>query len=218
MKKNLWILLILILPFSITACDGNDPQPEQENSNTETPNNGDYEGEGDNKPNPKGKYLVVWYSWSGNSKNVATELQKLVNGDIIEIVPTIPYPDYQATAIRYREELATIENSGQYPSLNTEIESFDNYDIVFVCYPLWGSRMSTPTQAFLYKHRSKLEGKTIALVCSTASSGISQTVEDAKQICLNSTFTEALNVYSSEVNSVEKILSKWLQKILLINT
>lgn len=217
MKKFLLFFAVFILMIGMTACGSDDPVNDNPNPDTEKPSEpGDSENT-DDSGSVSGKYLVVYYSWSGNSKSLAKELNELVKGDLVEIIPTIPYPDYQATPQRYREELAAIENSGIYPGIETTIESFEDYDVVFLCYPLWGARMSTPTQGFLHKHQDKLAGKTLALVCSTASSGIEQTVADAKRISPESQFTEALRIYSSQTDNARRLLSEWLEKIGITN-
>lgn len=217
MKKFFLFFAAFILMIGMNACGSDDPVNDNRNPDTEKPSEPGDTQDTDDSGSISGKYLVVYYSWSGNSKNLAEELNELVKGDLVEIVPTIPYPDYQATAQRYREELAAIENSGIYPGIETTIESFEDYDVVFLCYPLWGARMSTPTQGFLHKYRNKLSVKTLALVCSTASSGIEQTVSDARRICPEPRLTEALRVYSSQTNQVRSLLSDWLERIGIAN-
>lgn len=217
MRKFFLFFAAFILIIGMTACGSDDPVNNNPNPDTEKPSEPGDSEDTDNSGSVSGKYLVVYYSWSGNSKSLAEELNELVKGDLVEIVPTIPYPDYQATAQRYREELTAIESSSIYPGIETTIESFEDYDAVFLCYPLWGARMSTPTQGFLHKHRDKLSEKTLALVCSTASSGIEQTVSDARRICPETRLTEALRVYSSQTNQARGLLADWLEKIGVTN-
>lgn len=82
----------------------------------------------------------------------------------------------------------------------------NSYDAIVVVYPLWYSRMATPMQSFLHSHSSSLAGKTIALVCTSASSGISGTVADARRLCPDSTLPEALWIRSSAVGSSHAII------------
>lgn len=219
MKKFFLFFAAIVLAVGMTACGGDEPEIDNGDPDTEIPSQPGGSDDPENPDDPDnpgtvtGNYLVVWYSWSGNSKSLAEDLAELVDGKMVEIVPAVPYPDYSATAQRYREELAAIENSGIYPEIETTVESFDDYDAVFLCYPLWGARMSTPTQGFLHKHRDKLAGKTLALVCSTASSGIEQTVADARRICPDALLTEALRVYSSQTGQARALLSDWLERI-----
>jgi hypothetical protein len=73
--------------------------------------------------------------------------------------------------------------------------------------------MATPMQTFLHNQSAQLRGKTIALICTSASSGISQTVTDAKRLCPQSIFTEALQIRSASVNNVKNLLGPWLRQI-----
>lgn len=204
MKKFFLFFATIALVVSMAACSGDEQETDNRNPDIDNP---------DNPGSVSGNYIVVYYSWSGNSKSLAEDLAKLVDGKLVEIVPAVPYPDYSATAQRYKEELAAIEDADIHPEIETTIESFENYDAVFLCYPLWGSRMSTPTQGFLHKHREKLSGKTLALICSTASSGIEQTVADVRRICPDARLTEALRVYSSQTGQARSLLSDWLERI-----
>jgi len=42
--------------------------------------------------------LIIYYSWSGNTRKIARIIQKEVGGDMVEIIPENPYPSsYNAT-------------------------------------------------------------------------------------------------------------------------
>lgn len=165
-------------------------------------------------PSGNGKYLVVYYSWSNNTKAVANELHTIVGGDLVEVTPTTPYTtDYNTMLSVGQQEINAIDNSGIYPAINTSVESFEDYDVVFVGYPLWYSRMATPMQSFLHTHAAKLSGKRIALFCTSASSSMSGTVADARRLCADATFLESLRVGSSSANDAHTSLVNWLSQI-----
>ena len=165
-------------------------------------------------PSTGNRYLVVYYTWSNNTKSVANELHSIVGGDLIEITPTTAYTtDYNTMLSVGQQELNAIDNSGIYPAINTNIETFEDYDVVFVGYPLWYSRMASPMQSFLHSHTSKLSGKHIALFCTSASSSMSGTVTDAQRLCPNANFLESLRIGSSSANSSHGILANWLDRI-----
>lgn len=167
-------------------------------------------------PNPETRRcLVVYYTWSGNSRSLATDISRTLNCDIVQVELTTPYAattDSELYPIAQRE-IAAIDNDGSYPSIQTSVENINEYDVVLVGYPLWYSRMATPMQAFLHNHAEQLSGKTIALFCTSASSGISGTVADARRICANSTFTESLWVRSSAISNAHDSIVDWLAEI-----
>ena len=201
----LYILIFVGFTFSLQACDSNDNSLEKEKPSIPDPN-----------PAPKPsneRSLILYFSRSGNTSAVANEIGQQTNGTIIEIIPTTAYPsDYNATLSRSQTEIKAIDKDDIYPSLNTEIESFDNYDVIFICTPLWYSRMSTPVQSFLKKHSQKLAGKQLVLAVTSSSSGISSVISDAQRLTPNSTIIgDPLWVKSSQVENIKSIVSNWLK-------
>jgi multimeric flavodoxin WrbA len=110
-----------------------------------------------------------------------------------------------------KQEIAAIDR-GNYPAVNNPVSNIASYDTVFIIYPLWWARMATPMQAFLHNQSANLRGKTLALICTSASSGISQTGAAATRLGQNSTFTEALHIRSAAVNAAKNQLIAWLEK------
>lgn len=114
---------------------------------------------------------------------------------------------------RSQEELAAIR-LGNYPPVKTAMENFDDYDIVFVGYPIWYGSMATPMQTFLHSHASKLAGKRIALFATSGSSGISTSVNEARALCPDATIIERnLLLTSSSLSQMEARVSSWLEEI-----
>lgn len=169
-------------------------------------------------PNPEpgsNRCLVVYYTWSGNSRSLANDIGDILDCEVVQVELTTPYTattDQELYPIA-RAEIAAIDNNGTYPSIKTTIENLSDYDTVLVGYPLWYSRMATPMQTFLHDHAGQLSGKTIALFCTSASSGISGTVADARRLCPNSTLTEALWVRSSAISNAHNSIINWLRQI-----
>ncbi len=115
---------------------------------------------------------------------------------------------------RSREELAAIRQ-GNYPPIKTAaMESFGDYDIVFVGYPIWHGSMATPMQTFLHSHASKLAGKRIALFATSGSSGISTSVNEARSLCSDATIINpALLLTSSSLSQMATRVPAWLEEI-----
>lgn len=174
----------------------------------------------DEEPEPGNRRcLVVYYTWSGNSRKLATDIGEILDCDVVQVELTTPYTattDQQLYPIA-QAEIAAIDNSGIYPSIKTSVDNIGDYDIILVGYPLWYSRMATPMQAFLHNHSARLAGKTLALFCTSASSGISGTVADVRRICPNIALTEALWIRSSAVSNAYNDIDEWLAAIGLLN-
>jgi menaquinone-dependent protoporphyrinogen IX oxidase len=122
---------------------------------------------------------------------------------MLEVVPETPYDnDYNTMLERAQQELSAIR-SGNYPAIKTSLESFGNYDIIFIGYPIWHRHMATTMQTFLHNHAGKLSGKRIALFASSGSSDISISVNDARSLVPDATFTETLHLTSGMLAQME---------------
>jgi flavodoxin len=201
--------LLLLLAFYCVACS---KDSLNKTSAPTTSNTTDTTAIDTMTTNTNHNYLTVYYSWSGNSRSLATDIHNLVGGDLIEVRPTVAYTtDYNEMLDVAPREIRTIDNNGIYPSITTSVDSISSYDIIFICTPLWWSRMSTPMQSFLHSHSSRLAGNRIALVVTSQSSGISGVVNDAIRLCPNSTFVgNALWITSSQGGSSHNRIVTWL--------
>ena len=218
MKKILLIPFILFAALSMGACGGGSDEtftPEQPEQ-PENPGGGDDSDDNPDTPAPggNGRYLVLYASRTNNTERVAQLIQTTLDCDILEVEPETAYDnDYNAMLERSQEELAAIRQ-GNYPPVKTSIESFDDYDIVFVGYPIWYGSMATPMQTFLHTHASKLTGKRIALFATSGSSGISTSVSEARTLCPDATIIEqSLLLTSSTLSQMTTRVPAWLEVI-----
>ena len=218
MKKLIMIPLLMLTFLSMAACSNpnEEPltpgQPEQ----PENPNDGNDSDDNPDTPTPggNGRYLVLFASRSGNTERMANEIREQLDCDILEVEPTEAYDNnYNAMLERSQEELAAIRQ-GNYPPIKTTMENFDDYDIVIVGYPIWYGSMATPMQTFLHSHASKLAGKRIALFATSGSSGISTSVNEARNLCPDATIIErTLLLTSSSLSQMATRVQAWLEEI-----
>ena len=206
---------MLLAVLSMAACGGGDDEP----FTPEQPEIPEQPGGDDNEPDTptpggNGRYLVLYASRTNNTEQVARQIQTILDCDILEVEPQTPYEDdYNAMLERSQEELAAIRQ-GNYPAIKTTLENFDNYDIVFIGYPIWYSSMATPMQAFLHEHAAKLAGKRIALFATSGSSGISTSVSEARNLCPDATVIDrTLLLTSSTLSQMENRVTEWLDGI-----
>ena len=102
-----------------------------------------------NKNNTDSKILVVYFSRTGENYNVgnvevgntamvASYIKEYLKADSFEIIPTNKYSD------KYQECLdqATKEkDENARPEIQNKISNFDQYDTIFVGYPIWWGDM-----------------------------------------------------------------------------
>lgn len=218
MKKILLLTSMLLAFISLSACSPTDNDPFVPDT-PEQPGNDDSDdnepGEPtDPTPGGNGRYLVLFTSRSGNTEQTANEIRKQLDCDILEVEPETPYDnDYNAMLERAREELDAIRQ-GNYPGIKTSVDNFDDYEMIFVGYPIWYGSMATPMQSFLHAHASKLAGKRIALFATSGSSGISASVSEARNLCPESEFIDrTLLLTSSSLSQMESRVAEWLEEI-----
>lgn len=218
MKKLIMIPLLMLTFLSLAACSNPNEEPliPEQPEQPENPSDGNDSDDNHDTPTPggNGRYLVLFASRSGNTERMANEIREQLDCDILEIEPTEAYDnDYNAMLERSQKELAAIRQ-GNYPPIKTTMENFDDYDIVFVGYPIWYGSMATPMQTFLHSHASKLAGKRIALFATSGSSGISTSVNEARNLCPDATLIErTLLLTFSNLSQMATRVSSWLVEI-----
>lgn len=157
------------------------------------------------------KILVAYFSHTGNTREIANQIHKLVGGDIVEIQTVTPYPDdYNAVVKQAREELAP----GYKPALKTKVENIKSYDLVFVGYPNWCSTIPAPVRTFLSEY--DFSGKVIVPFCTHGSGGLARSVTDISELCPKSSFLDAFAIPGKEVKTAQNKVSEWLRKIKII--
>lgn len=152
--------------------------------------------------------LVVYFSWSGNTENVASAIAEQTGADVFEIVPEEAYTsDYNALL-----DIATEEKeSGARPAIAGSIEDISQYDIIYVGYPNWWSDM--PMILYTFFDSYDLSGKTIAPFCTSGGSGLSNTVNSIKELEPDADVLEGLHIGSSSAADPGNAVSDWLGRL-----
>lgn len=136
-----------------------------------------------------GKTLIVYFSWSGNTRAVANTIQELTGCDIVEIEVEEPYSSvYNEVTARARQEL----DNDIRPALVTQVKNIYKYDTLIVGTPIWSSRLAPPVKSFLAMY--DLTGKKIAPFCTHGGSGMAQSVNNIRSVCPNSEILQALAI------------------------
>ena len=148
------LLLAALMILSLAACGNktnNTPaQTPSESTPTQTPDDA-ANGEADNTTS-SGKVLVVYFSASGNTKRVAEDIAEAADGDLFEITPAEPYTsdDLNWTNSDSRVSREHDDKSlRDVPLTTTEVENWDDYDTVFIGYPIWWGIAAWPVDNFV---------------------------------------------------------------------
>ena len=196
LKRILTLTLSLLVIVTLVGCQSNTDNEESEESN---------ETEQTTPVNPDGKSLIVYFSWGGNTKEVATSLQSITGSDIFEIVPSTPYSDDYDEVVDFAQEE---QADDARPEIKDTIDNIADYDVIYVGYPNWWGDM--PMILYTFFDNYDLSGKTIAPFATSSSSGLSDTVDTIKELEGQATVTEGLSIYESELDDREDMISSWL--------
>lgn len=147
------------------------------------------------------KVLVAYFSYSGTTRNVATALSEKTGGDLFEIAPQDGYSNV------YMESNSEIR-SNERPTLTDTVENMEEYDIVFVGYPVWWHATPAPINTFL--ESNDLTGKLIIPFCTSGGSDIDETMPTFLNSC------DGLAVYGERRMSGTSQLDGWLSDLGLI--
>ncbi|MBU0504237.1 MAG: flavodoxin [Candidatus Omnitrophota bacterium] len=154
------------------------------------------------------KILVVYFSHTGNTREIADQIHSIVGGDIFEIQAVKAYPnDYDACVKQAKQEL----DSGYKPALKTKVENIRSYDLVFIGYPIWFGTFPAPIKTFLSE--CDFSGKTVVPFCTHGGGGPGRSVTDIKILCPKSTVLDGVAIRGSDVKTAQNTVSEWLRKI-----
>ena len=117
------------------------------------------------------KKLVAYFSASGITAKVAEDLADAIGADIFEIRPEVPYTKADLNWMD-KKSRSTIEMSNPdfRPAIAVKRDNMDEYDTIFVGFPIWWYAAPRIIETFLESY--DMEGKFIIPFCTSGSSDI----------------------------------------------
>ena len=180
-KKIAAVLLTCIMAIGLTAGCGasntNQSASNNDSHSTSTNQSGNEEADTNSENTTdttgNGKTLVVYYSASGNTKDVAEKIAKITEADLFEIGPVEPYTDDD---LDWTDDDSRVSREHDDESLrdvelvSTTVDNWDSYDMVYIGYPIWWGIAAWPVDNFVKEN--DFTGKTVIPFCTAATSGI----------------------------------------------
>jgi flavodoxin len=156
----------------------------------------------------KGKTLIAYFSWGGNTREMAKQIQQQTGGDLFEIKTVKPYPtDYNECVDVAKKE----QQAGARPSLAAEVKDLATYDVVFVGYPNWWGTM--PQVLFTFLEKYNMNGKTVIPFCTHGGGRWGRSLDDLKKRCPDAIVLEGLAISGNLARRSKDDVAQWLQKI-----
>lgn len=119
--------------------------------------------------------LVVYYSATGNTAQVAQYIADSTGGDLFELEPVDPYTsdDLNWTDDNSRVSQEHADESLRDVELVADtVDNWDQYDTVFIGYPIWWGIAAWPVDGFV--EANNFSGKTVIPFCTSSSSGLGE--------------------------------------------
>ena len=173
----------------------------------------------------KGKVLVAYFSRAnhvpegtdgvsgatnkaGNTQTVANYICKETGGDLFEIVPERDYPvsHSECSAIAQQEI-----RDNERPALRTHVDNMDDYDVIFVGFPIWVYREPMAVLTFLEEY--DFAGKTVIPFCTSMAVGIDQSMEDFRNTLPDAEIEDGLRLGYTLSGNWQAEVNQWLERL-----
>lgn len=217
MKKMLAVLIALSMVLVLAACGAAESKNAAEADSKLSLSTSKHDSAPSTEPSENisteptesgTKSLVVYFSWSGNTEKVAKSVQQQTGSDIFEIVPKTPYStDYNTVVNDAKAE----QQENARPEIKDSVANIADYDTVYVGFPNWWGDM--PMILYTFFDTYDLSGKTVALFCTSGGSGLSDTVNEVKNLEPSATVTNGLHIAGSASSNPDNAVKSWLDEI-----
>lgn len=227
MKKWTSLLLALAMTLSLAACGDSGTQ-----ENTSEPPASVSGSTGEETPAPTGtempaeepaeepaesetsttgdssSVLITYFSWSGNTEQVAQIIQQETGGDLFEIAPATAYTD------DYNEllDIAQQEQSDDArPELAGQVENWEQYDTIFVGYPNWWS--DAPMAVYTFVESYDWSGKTLVPFNTSASGGFGRSLSGLEESAPGASILDGISFTERNLGDAQSEVAAWLDEL-----
>lgn len=225
MKKMLAILFSVMMAFSLAACSngapssGADsspatptPSPEPASASSEPLESAETPAPADSaaevEQTEAGGTLVAYFSWSGNTQQMAEIIAQETGADLFEIATVTPYTDDYNTLLDIAQQE---QGEDARPELNARVENWDSYDTIFVGYPNWWS--DAPMAVYTFLESYDFTGKTVIPFNTSASGGFGRSLTGIEESAAGATILEGLDLTEGELGDAQNRVITWLDSL-----
>lgn len=151
--------------------------------------------------------LVAYFSASGVTAKVAEKLSEAIGADLYAIEPEVPYTKADLDWMD-KKSRSTIEmnNPASRPAITGKRDNMNDYDTVFVGFPIWWYVAPTIINTFLESY--DLTGKTIIPFATSGGSDMGKTNEKLLPSCKGAKLLKG-KVFKASVSGAD--LAKWAE-------
>lgn len=141
----------------------------------------------------------------GNTQYMASVIQETVGADLFRIEPKTPYPTEHSTLV----DLASEEqDANARPEIAAQIADFDQYDTVYIGYPIWWGDM--PMILYTFFDTYNFTGKTIIPFSTHGGSSFAGTPAKIAQLEPGATLLDGLTISRDNIQDARQEIIDWV--------
>jgi flavodoxin len=188
-NKFIAILIALLSILIITGCGTQKENNITTNNDTKTDK----------------KIAVIYFSATGNTKEVAESIKDITGGELTEI---IPLKEYTSADLNYNDSNTRATKEQNNPSSRPEIKNTINvdYDVIYLGYPIWWGDVPHIILTFIDTY--DLDGKTIIPFCTSGSSSIDNSLNTLKNYNININWVDGKRLTNNK-----KEIENWINSL-----
>lgn len=168
-------------------------------------------GSSENEGAQGGRTLVVYYSASGHTENVANVIADAAGADLFELEPVEPYT---SDDLNYTDDNSRVSQEHEHEEqrkvelVSTTVEDWDSYETVFIGYPIWWGIAAWPVDSFV--EENDFTGKNVIPFCTSASSELGESGELLEKKAGTGNWQEGMRFRSSVS---EEDVRSWISEL-----
>ena len=153
------------------------------------------------------KRVIVYYSYTGNTKSIVEKIKEKYGYDTFEIKPANEYSDDYNLVVESEEKLVPMDYQPDIEELNID---FNNYDEIILATPVWWYSVASPVNTFIHTH--DFLGKPIIAVV-TNGGYIGRTLENIEKVT-GSPINNSISLKFEEGRLINKYeFEDWLNEL-----
>ncbi len=157
---------------------------------------------------PKSETLVVYFSYSGNTKAIADVIAEETGADVFEITAKEPYTAADTQCDENTRAYKEQHDPKARPEIDGKLPDMLGYKTVYLGYPIWHGE--APKIIYTFLESVKLDGKTIIPFCTSEASPVGSSADNLHEFAPKATWKDGIRF---EPKATKEEVLDWLSKL-----
>ncbi len=162
----------------------------------------------DSEPLGQGKTLIATFSRTGNTQKIADYIHDNIGGNMFTIKTVRQYSDDYDTIL---EQATQEKNSNARPELAAHVDNMDDYDTIFIGYPIWWG--DTPMAIMSFLESYDFSSKRVIPFCTSGSSSPQTSFNRIKNTVPNAEVLSGFWTPGDNANNSAQAVKNWLDSL-----